>query len=158
MTTPQPVGGFGSFTPLTRNPPSVNSSAEKDPRGLKRKRGLDYLSRIPSPPPVCPLGTMASPCVNRTFNPPRSSGTPSTLKTVQTPAPKPVRQPLEDEWVNDEELAMIDTQALHGRPGFVWRWMYYVFSGRNRVEQMTVNVLNAQILWLFFVKVSLERS
>ena len=38
--------------------------------------------------------------------------TPSTLKTVQTPARKAVSSPVEEEWVNDEELAMIDTQAL----------------------------------------------
>lgn len=38
--------------------------------------------------------------------------TPSTLKTVQTPSHKPADSLGEDEWVNDEELAMIDTQAL----------------------------------------------
>ncbi|CAJ1065080.1 breast cancer type 2 susceptibility protein [Xyrichtys novacula] len=104
---------LGSFTPVSRNPPSeTESSTEKNPSTLKRKRALDYLSRIPSPPPLTLLNSVNSPCVKKTFNPPRRSGTPSTLKPVQTPARKPVDQPVEREWVNDEELAMIDTQDL----------------------------------------------
>eukprot|EP00064_Thunnus_orientalis_P000001 superscaffoldBa00000001_g1 len=113
VTSQQPIRSLGSFTPVSRNPPPGNCSTEKDPKSLKRRRALDYLSRIPSPPPVPLLGSAASPCVNKTFNPPRRSGTPSTLKTVQTPAHRPVVSPAEDEWVKDEELAMIDTQALH---------------------------------------------
>lgn len=111
VTSQHPIRSCGSFTPVSRNQPPTNSSAEKDPKSLKRRRALDYLSRIPSPPPLSHLGTLASPCVNKTFNPPRWSGTPGTLQTVRTPAPKSV-SPVEDEWVNDEELAMIDTQAL----------------------------------------------
>lgn len=111
VTSQQPVRNFGSFTPLSRNPPATNCSTGKDPTSLKRRRALDYLSRIPSPPPLSHLGPMASPCVNKTFNPPRRSATPSTLKNAQTLARKPVDSPV-DEWVNDEELAMIDTQAL----------------------------------------------
>ncbi|XP_029923118.1 breast cancer type 2 susceptibility protein isoform X2 [Myripristis murdjan] len=115
LTFQQPARSFGSFTPLSRKTPPVNSSSEKDPKLLKRRRALEYLSHVPSPPPLCHLGTAAaSPCVNKTFNPPRRSGTASTLKTAQTPVRKPVVLPPDDEWVNDEELAMIDTQALHG--------------------------------------------
>lgn len=55
---------------------------------------------------------MASPCVNKTFVPPRRSEKHRTLKPVQTPTHKPVSSLVEGEWVNDEELAMIDTQAL----------------------------------------------
>ncbi|MED6231722.1 hypothetical protein ATANTOWER_006074 [Ataeniobius toweri] len=113
VTFQKPVRSLGSFTPVSSNLPAATSSAEKDPKSLKRKRALDYLSRIPSPPPISPLGSVVSPCVNKTFNPPRRSGTPSTLKPVQTAAPKPADSLVEDEWVNDEELAMIDTQALH---------------------------------------------
>lgn len=112
VTLQQPVRNPGSFTPVSRNPLATNGSTEKDPVSLKRRRALDYLSRIPSPPPLSHLGSVASPCLKKTFNPPRRSGTPSTLKTVQTPARKPVSSLVEDEWVNDEELAMIDTQAL----------------------------------------------
>ncbi|KAM6987406.1 breast cancer type 2 susceptibility protein [Tautogolabrus adspersus] len=112
VTAQHQVRSLGSFTPVGRNPPATNCSTEKDPSSLKRRRALDYLSRIPSPPPLTIMGSVSSPCVNKTFNPPRRSGTPGTLKTVQTPARKPVNPPAEDEWVNDEELAMIDTQAL----------------------------------------------
>ncbi|XP_071352641.1 breast cancer type 2 susceptibility protein isoform X2 [Trachinotus anak] len=108
----QPIRSLESFTPVNRNPPEATSSTEKDPRSLKRRRALDYLSRMPSPPALAHLGSVASPSVNKTFNPPRRSGTPSTLKTTQTPARKPVIPQMEDEWVNDEELAMIDTQKL----------------------------------------------
>ncbi|KAI9547923.1 hypothetical protein NQZ68_012940 [Dissostichus eleginoides] len=115
VTSQQPVRSLGSFTPVSRKPPAANCSTEKDHNSLKKRRALDYLSRIPSPPPLSPFGPVASPCVNTTFNPPRRSGTgtPSTLKTVQTPAQTPVETPEEDEWVNDEELAMIDIQDLH---------------------------------------------
>lgn len=114
VTSQKRARSFGSFTPLSRKPPPANSSSEKDPKLLKRRRALEYLSRVSSPPPLCHLGTAAaSPCVKKTFNPPRRSGTASTLKTVQTPVRKPVVLPPDDEWVNDEELAMIDTQALH---------------------------------------------
>ncbi|KAM9318754.1 breast cancer type 2 susceptibility protein [Pholidichthys leucotaenia] len=108
----KPVSHLGSLTPVSRNPPTQASSVEKDPRSVKRKRALDYLSRILPPPPLPNLAFMASPCVNRTFNPPRRSVTPSTLKTPQAPTHKPVNLLEDDKWVNDEELAMIDTQAL----------------------------------------------
>ncbi|XP_030600423.1 breast cancer type 2 susceptibility protein [Archocentrus centrarchus] len=108
----KPARSLGSFTPVSRNPPAPTSSAEKDPKSLKRRRALDYLSRIPSPPVLSHLGSVSSPSVNKTFNPPRRSTTPSTLKAVQTPSHKPTDSLREDEWVNDEELAMIDTQAL----------------------------------------------
>ncbi|XP_075892594.1 breast cancer type 2 susceptibility protein [Nelusetta ayraudi] len=108
----QSVRNLGPCTPIGRKPLDTNSSAEKDPSSLKRRRALDYLSRIPSPPHLLLLNSTASPCIKKTFVPPRRSGTPCTLKPVQTPTPKPVSSPVEEEWVNDEELAMIDTQAL----------------------------------------------
>lgn len=109
----QSVRNLGPCTPIGRKPLATNSSAEKDPSSLKRRRALDYLSRIPSPPHLLLLNSTASPCIKKTFVPPRRSGTPCTLKPVQTPTPKAVSSPVEEEWVNDEELAMIDTQALH---------------------------------------------
>ncbi|XP_043975075.1 breast cancer type 2 susceptibility protein isoform X2 [Gambusia affinis] len=109
----KPIKSLGSFTPVSSNLPVATSSTEKDPKSLKRKRALDYLSRIPSPPPISPLGSVVSPCVNKTFNPPRRSGAPSTLKPVQTATPKSTDSLVDDEWVNDDELVMIDTQALH---------------------------------------------
>ncbi|XP_074535553.1 breast cancer type 2 susceptibility protein isoform X2 [Halichoeres trimaculatus] len=112
IKTSHQVRSLGSFAPVSKTPSSANGSEEKDPTSLKRKRAIDYLSRIPSPPPLTPLVSLSSPCVKKTFNPPRRSGTPSTFKTVRTPAAKPIKPPVEEEWVNDEELAMIDTQAL----------------------------------------------
>lgn len=109
----KPIKSLGSFTPVSSNLPAATSSIEKDPKSLKRKRALDYLCRIPSPPPIFPLASVVSPCVKKTFNPPRRSGPPSTLKPVQTATIKATDSLVEDEWVNDEELAMIDTQALH---------------------------------------------
>ncbi|XP_053278900.1 breast cancer type 2 susceptibility protein isoform X2 [Pleuronectes platessa] len=108
----QPIRSVGSFTPVSGNLSAPTSLTEKDPKSLKRRRALDYLCRIPSPPALSHLGSVVTPCVKKTFNPPRRSETPSTLKTEQTPARKPVVSPKEDEWVNDEELAMIDTQNL----------------------------------------------
>lgn len=119
MKPQQSVRSVGPFTPLNSvvpPPPACFSGGDnKDPKSLKRKRGLDYLCRIPSPPPLCPLGTMTlpSPCVNKTFNTPRRAETHRILKTPLAPAPQHVHLPLEDEWVEDEELFMIDTQALH---------------------------------------------
>ncbi|XP_008274867.1 breast cancer type 2 susceptibility protein [Stegastes partitus] len=112
-TFQKPIRSLGSFTPVNRNPAAATSSTETDQRTLKRRRALDYLSRVPSPPPLPHLGSVGSPCVNKTFNPPRRTATPSTLKAVRTPAHKPKNSLVEDEWVHDEELAMIDTQALH---------------------------------------------
>ncbi|XP_019903530.2 breast cancer type 2 susceptibility protein isoform X2 [Esox lucius] len=113
------VQNTGPFTPLNRvgrNPPTCFSGGDnnKDSKTLKRKRGLDYLC-IPTHPPLSPLGTMAllSPRISKTFNPPRRAETPRILKTAQAPTPRSVFKPFEDEWVDDEELAMIDTQALH---------------------------------------------
>ncbi|KAM9453285.1 breast cancer type 2 susceptibility protein isoform 2-T9 [Salvelinus alpinus] len=118
MTPQQSVRSVGPFTPLNRvvPPPACSSGGDnKDPKSLKRKRCLEYLCRVPSPPPLCPLGTMTlpSPSVNKTFNTPRRTETHRILKTPLAPTPQHVHLPQEDEWVEDEELVMIDTQALH---------------------------------------------
>uniref|UniRef100_A0A8C1X383 BRCA2 DNA repair associated n=1 Tax=Cyprinus carpio TaxID=7962 RepID=A0A8C1X383_CYPCA len=111
VTPQQKSSVFSPFTPLNRRAPvSACNSEGKDSKSLKRRRGLDYLSRIPSPPPLTPLKSTASPCVNRTFNPPRRSVTPKPPQNVSPRASCP--PPGEEKWVHDEELAMIDTQAL----------------------------------------------
>ncbi|XP_056329515.1 breast cancer type 2 susceptibility protein [Danio aesculapii] len=111
VTPQQKSSIFSPFTPLNRRTPASTSNSDvKDPKNLKRKRGLDYLSRIPSPPPLIPLKTRASPCINKTFNPPRKSVTPKPPQKECSPASRP--PPGEEKWVHDEELAMIDTQAL----------------------------------------------
>lgn len=112
QVTPQQKSSiFLPFTPLNRRTPASTCDSEaKDPKNLKRRRGLDYLSRIPSPPPLIPLKTRASPCINKTFNPPRRSVTPKPPQNECSSASRP--PPEEEKWVHDEELAMIDTQAL----------------------------------------------
>ncbi|XP_056139764.1 breast cancer type 2 susceptibility protein homolog [Lampris incognitus] len=109
----QSFRSFGSVTLSSRDTPPANSSIDTDHKSLKRRRALDFLSRIPSPPPLSSLATVHCPRLKKKFNPPRKSCKPSTLKTVQTPVCQTVDSPV-DQWVNDEELAMIDTQALHG--------------------------------------------
>ncbi|XP_061073752.1 breast cancer type 2 susceptibility protein [Conger conger] len=103
----QSVRTSGLFTPVGKRPPSPAATSEdRDPKSLKRKRGLDFLSRIPSPPPLSPLWTSASPSLKKTFNAPRRSETPRPARG------RPAPPPPEAEWVDDEELAMINTQAL----------------------------------------------
>uniref|UniRef100_A0A3Q2CW94 Tower domain-containing protein n=1 Tax=Cyprinodon variegatus TaxID=28743 RepID=A0A3Q2CW94_CYPVA len=133
VTFQKPGKSLGSFTPVSSKLPAPTSSTEKDPKSLKRKRALDYLSRIPSPPPISPLGSVVSPCVKRTFNPPRRSGPPSTLKPAQTVEPKRADSLVEDEWVNDEELAMIDTQELH---------VGNLFSNYIKIVKRHINILH----------------
>ncbi|KAG7471233.1 hypothetical protein MATL_G00122260 [Megalops atlanticus] len=113
QTPRQSVRTPGLFTPVSRKPPlPASTSDNRDPKSLKRKRGLDLLSRIPSPPPLSPIWTTASPSVKKTFNPPRRCGTPQPTSRKRTPAPQRAPPPEEGGWVNDEELAMINTQAL----------------------------------------------
>lgn len=98
---------FSPFTPVTkRTPVPAGNLDTKDPRSVKRKRGVEYLSRLQNPAPLVPLGMVRSPRVSKTFNPPRRCETPRNPQTVPTP-PSENKQ-----WVNDEELAMINTQTL----------------------------------------------
>ncbi|KAL0973569.1 hypothetical protein UPYG_G00206250 [Umbra pygmaea] len=116
--TPQQVPrSIGPSAPLNWSipyPPTCSSGGDtRDPKRLKRKRGLDYLCRIPLHS-ARGHHDLPSPRVNKTFNPPRRAETPNVIKA---PASRTIFQPLEDEWVDDEELAMIDTQALHDGVG-----------------------------------------
>ncbi|KAF4086441.1 hypothetical protein AMELA_G00106360 [Ameiurus melas] len=99
---------FSPFTPVTkRTPVATGNSDTKDPKSVKRKRGTEYLSRLQNPAPtLVPLGMVRSPRVSKTFNPPRRCETPRNPQTVLTPPAQ------NKQWVNDEELAMINTQTL----------------------------------------------
>ncbi|PIN99384.1 hypothetical protein AB205_0187850 [Aquarana catesbeiana] len=91
-------------TPSRSNTVTISSS-DMDPKTCKKMKGLDLLSRIPSPPPITPVRPFVSPLLQRAFRPPRSM-----QKDVQTS-----EQPIlisKGEFVADEELAMINTQAL----------------------------------------------
>ncbi|XP_072547596.1 breast cancer type 2 susceptibility protein isoform X2 [Salminus brasiliensis] len=114
--TPQQARVCSPFTPVSRRAPAPTGQTTDpiDPKSLKRKRGIDYLSRVPSPPPLNPLSIVTSPSVKKTFNPPRRSETPWPARTAQPPRRHSLSPAVEEQWVNDEELAMINTQTLLG--------------------------------------------
>ncbi|KAG2457220.1 BRCA2 protein, partial [Polypterus senegalus] len=96
---------------------------ESDRKSIKKKKALDFLSRIPSPPPLTPLKNIVSDSLKKGFHPPRKQTfTPETRKeetshksqVVLCNTPVSSNHFPEDQWVNDEELAMINTQALLG--------------------------------------------
>lgn len=83
---------------------------------------MDFLSCIPAPPPLPPMCSVFSPSLKKAFQPPRSLGlqrSKSSKETNQniahvTPCRK-LRETVclpENDLVADEELAMINTQAL----------------------------------------------
>lgn len=82
----------------------ILSGSDMDPKTCKKIKGLDLLSRIPSPPPITPVRPFVTPSLQRAFRPPRSM-----QKDVQT-SEQPILS--KGEFVDDEELAMINTQAL----------------------------------------------
>ncbi|XP_026790782.3 breast cancer type 2 susceptibility protein isoform X2 [Pangasianodon hypophthalmus] len=80
---------FSPFTPVTKRPPiPTGNSDSKDPKSVKRKRGMEYLSRLQNPAPLVSLGMVRSPRVSKTFNPPRRCETPRNPQTVPTPPPE----------------------------------------------------------------------
>uniref|UniRef100_A0A8C4MS74 BRCA2 DNA repair associated n=1 Tax=Equus asinus TaxID=9793 RepID=A0A8C4MS74_EQUAS len=92
-----------------------------DPKNCKRRRALDFLSRLPLPPPVSPICTFVSPAAQKAFQPPRSCGTkyetPIKKKGLNSPEMTPLKKVndislLEGDSIADEELALINTQAL----------------------------------------------
>uniref|UniRef100_A0A671DN47 BRCA2 DNA repair associated n=1 Tax=Rhinolophus ferrumequinum TaxID=59479 RepID=A0A671DN47_RHIFE len=92
-----------------------------DPKSVKKRRALDFLSRLPLPPPVSPICTFVSPAAQKAFQPPRSCGakyeTPIKKKELNSPHTTPLKKChdislLESDSIADEELALINTQAL----------------------------------------------
>ncbi|XP_032467084.1 breast cancer type 2 susceptibility protein isoform X3 [Phocoena sinus] len=92
-----------------------------DPKTCKKRRALDFLSRLPVPPPVSPICTFVSPAAQKAFQPPRSCGTkyetPMKKKELNSPQMTPLKKfndisLLEGDSIADEELALINTQAL----------------------------------------------
>lgn len=92
-----------------------------DPKTCKKRRALDLLSRLPLPPPVSPICTFVSPAAQKAFQPPRSCGpkyeTPMKKKELSSPQTTPRKKCndsslLESDAIADEELALINTQAL----------------------------------------------
>ncbi|NWX45505.1 BRCA2 protein, partial [Steatornis caripensis] len=102
--------------------PSSATVNEDDPKNTKKRKAMDFLSCIPAPPPLTPICSIISPSLKKAFQPPRSLGlqhSKSSKETNQnighvTPCRKlrgTVHLP-ENDLVADEELAMINTQAL----------------------------------------------
>ncbi|KFV47899.1 Breast cancer type 2 susceptibility protein, partial [Gavia stellata] len=102
--------------------PSSATINEDHPKNSKKRKAMDFLSCIPAPPPLTPICSIISPSLKKAFQPPRSLGlqrSTSSKETNQsighvTPGRKSretVHLP-ENDLVADEELAMINTQAL----------------------------------------------
>ncbi|XP_005038082.2 PREDICTED: breast cancer type 2 susceptibility protein [Ficedula albicollis] len=109
-------------TPGSAKAPSSATVDEDHLKTSKKRKAMDFLSCIPAPPPLTPICSVISPSVKRAFQPPRSLGlqhSKSPKVTDQnsgyvTPCRK-VRETVhlpENDLVADEELAMINTQAL----------------------------------------------
>ncbi|NWT14791.1 BRCA2 protein, partial [Vireo altiloquus] len=109
-------------TPGSAKTPSSATVNEDYLKTSKKRKAMDFLSCIPAPPPLTPICSVISPSVKRAFQPPRSLGlqhSKSSKETDQnighvTPCRK-LRETLhlpENDLVADEELAMINTQAL----------------------------------------------
>ncbi|XP_077029920.1 breast cancer type 2 susceptibility protein [Agelaius phoeniceus] len=109
-------------TPGSAKTPSPATVNENYLKTSKKRKAMDFLSCIPAPPPLTPICSIVSPSVKRAFQPPRSlglqhskspKGTDQNIGLV-TPCRK-VRETVhlpENDLVADEELAMINTQAL----------------------------------------------
>ncbi|NXP14845.1 BRCA2 protein, partial [Thinocorus orbignyianus] len=102
--------------------PSSATSNEDHPRNSKKRKAMDFLSCVPAPPPLMPICSIISPSVKKAFQPPRSlggkSGNSSTGTNGSIGHVTPCRKTREtvhlgeNDLVADEELAMINTQAL----------------------------------------------
>lgn len=111
---PKPLVSLGS-TKLTQE-------LQETPKNYNKRKAIELLSQVPSPPPVKPICTFVSPLVKRAFQPPRSSGAQcerllerQECQSVKQPALKTASKTgitFENNFVADEELAMINTQSL----------------------------------------------
>ncbi|XP_071409047.1 breast cancer type 2 susceptibility protein isoform X3 [Pithys albifrons albifrons] len=108
--------------PGSAKTPSPAEVSEDYLKNSKKRKAMDFLSCIPAPPPLTPICSVISPSVKKAFQPPRSLGLQhikSSKETDQntshvTPCRK-LRESAhlpENDLVADEELAMINTQAL----------------------------------------------
>ncbi|XP_053827945.1 breast cancer type 2 susceptibility protein [Vidua macroura] len=109
-------------TPGSAKTPSPATVNEDHLKTSKKRKAMDFLSCIPAPPPLTPICSVISPSVKRAFQPPRSLGLQHSKSPKETdqniglvnPCRK-VRETVhlpDSDLVADEELAMINTQAL----------------------------------------------
>uniref|UniRef100_A0A8C3PMX0 BRCA2 DNA repair associated n=1 Tax=Calidris pygmaea TaxID=425635 RepID=A0A8C3PMX0_9CHAR len=102
--------------------PSSATSNEDHPRNSKKRKAMDFLSCVPAPPPLTPICSIISPLLKKAFQPPRSLGLQGSKSSTETNRNighvTPCRKSREtvhlseNDLVADEELAMINTQAL----------------------------------------------
>ncbi|XP_062957618.1 breast cancer type 2 susceptibility protein [Cynocephalus volans] len=116
--------GRSVSTPESAQMTSKTCKGEKeidDPKNCKKRKALDFLSRLPLPPPVSPMCTSVSLAAQKAFQPPRSCGTkyetPVKKRELNPPQMTPLQKfseisLLESNSIADEELALINTQAL----------------------------------------------
>lgn len=115
----------GKSTPLAHSAQMAAKSCSEekeidDPKTCRKRRALDFLSRLPLPPPVSPIGTFVSPAAQKAFQPPRNCGSKYTTPIKKEPSSPRRRTPfqkasggslLDCDSVADEELALLSTQA-----------------------------------------------
>ncbi|NWR27259.1 BRCA2 protein, partial [Tachuris rubrigastra] len=126
MKHPSPSSTITSYmklvTPGSAKTPSPAAVSEDHLKNTKKRKAMDFLSCIPSPPPLTPICSVISPSVKKAFQPPRSLGLQRSKSSKETdqnighvmPCRK-LRETVhlpENDLVADEELAMINTQAL----------------------------------------------
>ncbi|XP_072467975.1 breast cancer type 2 susceptibility protein isoform X2 [Notamacropus eugenii] len=119
-----PEGDSGLITSSVKITPTSDCKGDRkmdDARICKKRRSLDFFSRLPLPPPVSPICTFVSPAAQKAFQPPRSCGNnyskpikKSTLNSSQVTTLKTFSgtNMVENDLIADEELALINTQAL----------------------------------------------
>ncbi|XP_036603873.1 breast cancer type 2 susceptibility protein [Trichosurus vulpecula] len=119
-----PEGNSGLTISSVKITPTSDCKGDRkmdDPRICKKRRSLDFFSRLPLPPPISPVCTFVSPAAQKAFQPPRSCGNnyskpikksilnPPQVTTLKTLSGTSV---VENDLIADEELALINTQAL----------------------------------------------
>ncbi|KAM6447518.1 breast cancer type 2 susceptibility protein isoform 1-T1 [Liasis olivaceus] len=118
--SPLTIGKSDTKPSFTLGSAKVTTDLQETPKNYKKRKAMDLLSQVPSPPPVKPICTFISPSLKKAFQPPRSSCTQSEKTSVKKTESKINKTPLlklsgiapESNFVADEELAMINTQAL----------------------------------------------
>ncbi|NXM77514.1 BRCA2 protein, partial [Serilophus lunatus] len=109
-------------TPRSAKTPSSATVNEDHLKNSKKRKAMDFLSCIPAPPPLTPICSVISPSVKKAFQPPRSLGLQHSKTSKETDqnigrvtSCRKLRETVhlpENDLVADEELAMINTQAL----------------------------------------------
>ncbi|XP_072217696.1 breast cancer type 2 susceptibility protein [Excalfactoria chinensis] len=102
--------------------PSSAVSNENHPRNSKKRKAMEFLSCIPAPPPLTPICSIISPSVKKAFQPPRrlisqhsklsKETDPNAGRVTPNRKLREAVQLPDNDLVADEELAMINTQAL----------------------------------------------